>query len=327
VEDSWHMCKSIILTIGIPTYNGSKYIKTAIDSILNQLSDISLNEVEILVSDNASTDNTQEVLMDYLNNYKGIFSYFRNEDNVGFDRNVDLVVNRASGTFVWVLSDDDFIQLGGVAAVLESIRKYPRAAVGFVNYSSEIMLRTYDACLCLDGNDFFTKTAFKSSLISSNVINREEWLKSKLEKYFGAGWIHFGFLISCLARGQGFIIPEHYIVQGGERRWGKNGDFILVGLELARIFKGMPQYGYSREVKEMAVFGIKGRYIKHIPMARLEGLMVNRNLVSQFYELYRQYPSFWLIDIPLLLMPKVVYIVTRKMYRLKKKMALFIIAL
>ena len=45
----------------------------------------------------------------YMESYPNVIQYYRNEVNIGFDRNVDLVVKRATGKFVWILSDDDYI--------------------------------------------------------------------------------------------------------------------------------------------------------------------------------------------------------------------------
>ena len=53
------MEKEIILTIAIPTYNHAEFLGRALDSILNQMSD----EIEVLVSNNASPDSTDEIVM------------------------------------------------------------------------------------------------------------------------------------------------------------------------------------------------------------------------------------------------------------------------
>jgi len=55
------------LTIAIPTYNGARYIREALDSIISQLDDID-EEVEIVISDNASTDQTPEIIENYRRN-------------------------------------------------------------------------------------------------------------------------------------------------------------------------------------------------------------------------------------------------------------------
>ncbi|MCM8788427.1 MAG: glycosyltransferase, partial [Candidatus Omnitrophica bacterium] len=114
--------KSPLLSIGIPTYNGEEHIKEAIDSIIAQLDDIG-DEIEIVISDNASTDTTPEIVRQYAQKFNFV-RYFRNEKNVGFDRNVDLLFERATGQFVWILSDDDGLREGALKKVLDRLKKY-----------------------------------------------------------------------------------------------------------------------------------------------------------------------------------------------------------
>jgi glycosyltransferase involved in cell wall biosynthesis len=64
--------KNIKLSIAIPTYNGAKYIREALDSIIAQLDDID-EEPEIVISDNASTDETLEVIREYQKKYPSLW--------------------------------------------------------------------------------------------------------------------------------------------------------------------------------------------------------------------------------------------------------------
>jgi glycosyltransferase involved in cell wall biosynthesis len=102
--------KNPILTIGMPVYNGEQYIRQAIDSLLCQ----SFTDFELLISDNCSTDGTQEICLEYASKDKRI-SYLRQETNIGLERNYTFVVNIASGEFfMWASYDDiwhsDFVE-------------------------------------------------------------------------------------------------------------------------------------------------------------------------------------------------------------------------
>ena len=56
------------VSVVMATYNGDKYIKEQLDSIMCQLS----NEDELIVSDDGSSDSTCEIINEYKNNYKNI---------------------------------------------------------------------------------------------------------------------------------------------------------------------------------------------------------------------------------------------------------------
>jgi len=303
-----------ILTIGIPTFNGGKYIGLAINSVLNQLKNNPLLEsrTEIVVSDNASQDNVGSIVKKYEESYPKIVHYYRNEKNIGFDRNVDLVVSRAGGKFVWLISDDDFITDGAIENVLKVIETNldERISVIFANYYNSIRLKNKEDVLCKDGNVFLQKTRFKSGLISSNIVSKASWQESKLEQFFETGWIHFGYVLSALSPlsgNKGYILNNELVKTGGEGRWGKGGTFIFTGFELVKIFKLMPKMGYDKRTSKMAIYVIKGGYPLLIPLAKAQGLKTDLKQLRRFYTLFRQYPSFWLIDFPLLLIPKKIY--------------------
>ncbi|MEH2346789.1 MAG: glycosyltransferase [Nostoc sp.] len=98
------------LSIGLPVYNGEKFIKEAIDSLLAQ----TFEDFELIISDNASTDKTEEICRAYAEKDKRI-CYYRNDKNIGCARNFNRVFKLSSGEyFKWAAYDDlhapDFIE-------------------------------------------------------------------------------------------------------------------------------------------------------------------------------------------------------------------------
>ena len=90
------------LSIGMPVYNAERYIGFALDSILNQ----TFNDFEIIISDNASTDKTNEICCKYAKKDRRI-KYHRNKINIGGPRNYNRVFKLASGEyFKWTAHDD-----------------------------------------------------------------------------------------------------------------------------------------------------------------------------------------------------------------------------
>jgi glycosyltransferase involved in cell wall biosynthesis len=78
------------------------------------------SQVELLVSDNASSDGTQALVTAYQSRGAAI-GYIRNETNVGADRNILNCYEHASGRYVWILSDDDLIEPGTVKRVVSAL--------------------------------------------------------------------------------------------------------------------------------------------------------------------------------------------------------------
>lgn len=90
------------ISIGIPVYNGENYLAEALDSLLAQ----TFTDFEIIISDNASTDGTPQIIERYRARYPAIRAY-RNETNLGAAKNYNILVDYARGEyFKWMAHDD-----------------------------------------------------------------------------------------------------------------------------------------------------------------------------------------------------------------------------
>jgi glycosyltransferase involved in cell wall biosynthesis len=90
------------ISIGLPVYNGEKYLDEAIYSLLSQ----SYRNIEIIISDNASTDKTEEICRNYARNDNRI-KYVRLSENIGAISNFKHVLRLANGKyFMWHAADD-----------------------------------------------------------------------------------------------------------------------------------------------------------------------------------------------------------------------------
>jgi len=86
----------------MPVYNGAQFICHALDSLLSQ----NYEEFELIISDNASTDATQKICMEYANRDERI-RYYRNPTNMGASWNFNRVFDLSSGEyFMWASCDD-----------------------------------------------------------------------------------------------------------------------------------------------------------------------------------------------------------------------------
>jgi glycosyltransferase involved in cell wall biosynthesis len=90
------------LSIGVPVYNGQDYLRFALDSIVRQ----DYTDFELIISDNASTDATQEICRGYAAK-DGRIRYYRNATNIGASGNYNRVFELARGAFFkWAAHDD-----------------------------------------------------------------------------------------------------------------------------------------------------------------------------------------------------------------------------
>jgi glycosyltransferase involved in cell wall biosynthesis len=109
-----------LITVGIPTYNGSRKIENAVMSVLKQ----GYPNVEILISDNGSTDNTQEVCLELARKIPCV-RYFRQPQNIGWVANFQFVLSHATGDFFMWLCDDDALEPGIVTKYVDFLQHNP----------------------------------------------------------------------------------------------------------------------------------------------------------------------------------------------------------
>ena len=120
-----------ILTVAIPTFNRSDTLVKTLNAVELGLKKLPnwQDEIEILISSNASTDNTAEVCQGYPD-----FKYFEQETNLGYDKNVLSLYQKASGDYILFISDDDVFEPTGLLSLIHLIREAPDTDVFFCSW-------------------------------------------------------------------------------------------------------------------------------------------------------------------------------------------------
>ena len=94
--------KTAKVAIGLPVYNGERYLDKAIDSLLNQ----TFTDFELIISDNQSSDRTEQICLDYAASDKRI-RFVRQEKNLGSTGNFNFVFQASNHEyFKWAAYDD-----------------------------------------------------------------------------------------------------------------------------------------------------------------------------------------------------------------------------
>jgi glycosyltransferase involved in cell wall biosynthesis len=108
------------LTIGLPVYNGEKYVAESLEALLGQ----SFTDFELIISDNASTDSTGDICRRYEKQDSRV-RYFRQRQNIGLAPNHNFVAEQArSQLFKWA-SNDDLYARDLLERCIDALDKYP----------------------------------------------------------------------------------------------------------------------------------------------------------------------------------------------------------
>jgi glycosyltransferase involved in cell wall biosynthesis len=119
-EHYWMDRNLPLVTIGIPTYNRASLLKRTLESVLNQ----DYENLEVVVSDNASTDETESVCR-YYSNRDARLKYIQQSTNRGATANFTEVLENASGQFFMWLGDDDWIDPGYISSCVQQLISDP----------------------------------------------------------------------------------------------------------------------------------------------------------------------------------------------------------
>jgi glycosyltransferase involved in cell wall biosynthesis len=124
---------SPLISVIMPTYNQDDYIEEAIKSVLEQ----NYTNFELIISDNASTDNTQQIVKRYLSDSRII--YHRNEYNMGMLANMMKAVSLAKGDYCATLPSDDFFLPGLLSQLVSKVIANPQIDIVYSNvyYANE----------------------------------------------------------------------------------------------------------------------------------------------------------------------------------------------
>jgi abequosyltransferase len=276
----------ITLSFCITTRNRAVFIGVTLENLISQTTD----EVEIVVLDAASTDNTREIVEGFARRFPRL-RYFRQDTNQGVDRDYDRTVELARGEYCWMMSDDDVLTPGAVAEVLGHCRNgYDLIVVNAEDRDADLRVvlgerrlpfrenRTYAPT---EPDRLFRETASLLSFIPSVVIRRSLWLSRKREPYFGSLFVHVGVIFQEPLPGKALVVTRPLVaVRNANVSWAARSFEIWMFKwpELIWSFPGFPNR-------------IKATICPREPWRGLKALLTHRAMGSYSLEEYRRWIS------------------------------------
>lgn len=136
------------LTIGLPVYNGEKYVSESIEALLGQ----SFADFELIISDNASTDTTGDICRRYEKQDSRV-RYFRQPRNIGLSPNHNFLVEQARGELFKWASYDDLYARDLLERCVDALDKYPEIVLAHCWTAKIDDLERFRSLLFDDGGD------------------------------------------------------------------------------------------------------------------------------------------------------------------------------
>jgi abequosyltransferase len=248
--------KQPLLTIAIPTYNRSAFLELCLKRIGEELDSLSEDQrswVKVYIANNASTDNTAEVIFQYQLIDTEVFEVVHNTENIGAERNVAQCYASATTPYVWLFGDDDVILPGKLKLVLDILVKqeidilYLGGYGYFESYLDEPKRGRGKSGLveCSRALDFVKSTHVMLTFITALIVRSGVKTESVSQLVDGSNLPQLGWILPLVRDGKKFAILEDRVYAAKIGNSGGYGAINVFGNNLINItnsiFKLQPE--------------------------------------------------------------------------------------
>lgn len=269
----------------IPTYNGEKYLREQLESILNQ----SYRDIRIIISDDCSKDSTPEILKEYKEKDNRIEIYLQKE-NLGVVKNIEFLLKKVENP-LYMLSDQDDVWLPN--KIEKSVEKLKKENADLVFGDLEVVDEKLNTIYPSFG-DFMLLNRKINKYINSykvnylyncvtgcTVISKKELIKKIIPIPNDSKYLIHDHWIGLIASLNGKLayMPEKYIKY---RQHGNN----QVGTD--KISHGFKRIEQVRELFINVKLGVFGTYIKHKEVFPEEIQKLNEKAFNYYKDIERK---------------------------------------
>lgn len=305
---------SKLLTIAVPTYNGSGTIKNMLDILLPQCDE----RVEVLICDNASTDGTGDIIKDYIVKYPFI-RYICNKKNIGPDSNFILCMTAGAGKYTLLLSDDDILVENSLKDILDFLKTNEDMGLIYLN-ALGFYEKYVDAAHCeryqraIYDNKMFSTTDRKLFMeyagrmwgFLSCFICLTEAIKSvkNVEQFKGTNWLQSYIHILCSNYGEGRMgVISKPVIAAGIYNIISNFDSAVVdGVNYRKMLDFAVDHGFDKkQLDNLFVWRIC--FIAKRAVVKEKAAGVKKTDLKTLFNCTKQYPEAWIKLYPFICAP------------------------
>jgi glycosyltransferase involved in cell wall biosynthesis len=220
-----------LVSIVLGTYNGEKYLKEQIDSILWQ----TYSNIELIIADDCSTDGTRAVLNEYVDTYGNIHVYF-NETNLGLVHNFEKAVKYAQGEYIAFADQDDIWLPEKIQRLVDNIgdNMLIHSDSAYIDARGNLMgKKTSNYRHLITGKNLYTLDMESGLWVAAHsMMFRRELLDLALPFPFSPCLNHDGWMAYiAMLKGTITFIPEVLVL------YRQHGDNMVGGLGCRKMMK------------------------------------------------------------------------------------------
>lgn len=256
------------VSIIVPVYNAGKYLETCLNSLVNQ----SIDDMEIIAIDDASLDNSLDILNYYASSYP-FMKVYHNDENVGQSESRNRGLSLASGEYIGFIDADDYVNTEMYKTMYEAAleNNYPDIVStslkfvsddSYVNYNCERDLKGK----CYNINDNHIRIIYESPSCCNKLFKKE--LIGDYRFIPGVMWEDVAFTYSNLIKADKLLVMNNldYFYRRDINR-GVSGNNYKVNSRVFDIIR--VAYEIEKEAKNCGKYESFKKQIKFLQMATL----------------------------------------------------------
>lgn len=304
-----------LLTIIVPTYNRSSNLEMLLRVLREETVSLS-NEVRVIVSDNASTDETPAVIMQAAANWPRLITH-RHPSNIGADLNFCYCVRSVRTKWFWIIGDDDMPKQGVIAKILRLLRNYKPALV-YMQSEWVNLVSSADQGINIDklsvaelNADLFAESLSTwLTFISGMVIDKERLDHSldgyQIDRFNGTFLVQLGWILPLLNTCGPFLIIRNRCILATS---GNTGGYRVLETFFVNFPKIIKEFFGSNSVVCKAV--LRQHICNYLPgfvwQVRFGaiGEFQPEDSSSRMNEQLAGFPLYWSIIWPIMNLPKI----------------------
>jgi len=196
------------ISLCIPQYNRIQYLLKNLLTIARQ----SYADIEVAISDDASTDNTEEEIALFAKTYKYPIIYFRHPKNVGYDANLRKSLEMATGQYCIMLGNDDTLKGDdAISNLVGFLQKNELPELGFCNYVEDynheiVMARAFCTEVIGTGEETALKYYRSFSYVAGIIIRKDIFNNVNTDKADGSVFVQMYFAARIITSGGRFFM-------------------------------------------------------------------------------------------------------------------------
>lgn len=285
-----------LLSILIPTYNRADCLDNCLNSIFSQVDEEISKKIEIIVSNNDSVDNTEEIMKKYMK-YENIdYKYDSNEKNLGPDGNFYKLIQEATSEFCWILGDNEYLEKESLKKILEILEKNKETSLIWLNNSGKNKVKIISS-----KEEFISSLSFYITFISGIIWKKNYKLKLDYSEVENTYLAQIFYYLDAIQLGKKYIITYDKYFSSIELN---NGGYKLFDIFSNSFNKILERYNLNPKIIDKIN---KDLCLNFFPLWILNSKKANKKTsfkIEDTYETLKKYQSkylyFWIVDYPLI---------------------------